>query len=313
VLKRLLLALVVILVLIVGAAGFYTYAFTTKGIPAGTCPEFSFVAGTPNMPFKILSIEGTSRLYQGSGPISWCIYGAYNLLIRSYQTNRILNTPVVSGNGEYVVASGLEIAPGPAGVYTNGAIYLFDKTGRMLWSVTDSNPFFASLINNNGSVVVGSGTDLYYINNQGMVLWNYSNPNKQSFTVALLNNGSYVVDGITNVLFPDRSNYGSSLVMFDSRGQVVWNDSIYDQQFGGASTLAVSSGYIAAGVASSGWNGTLHLYSLNGSEIWSRAVDSDILNVNFQNSGTAIYLETNWGHVIFNTKGNVIENVTAPH
>ena len=313
--KRRSLAPIGILVIIAGAAGLVLYASTTTGIPAGTCPEFSLVPGPNKVPFKILSVGRPTNPYQGSGSVSWCIYGKNNNLLEgSYQTNRILNTPVSSSNGAYVSASGSQIAPGPAGGYENGGIYLFDSAGRMLWNVTDSRPFLFSLINSNGSVIVGSGEDLYYINNQGKVLWNYSNPNESSMTTALVGDGSYVVDGITNVLFPNRQNYGSSLIMFNSRGETVWNDSIPDQQFGSTSTLAVSNGHIAAGVASSGFNGTLLLYDLKGNVIWSRPVDSDILSVSFENGGSTIYAQTNWGHVIFDTtNGYVIENVTALH
>lgn len=306
--KRKTLALIAISVTILGAGSFafYIYAFTTDGIPTGTCPEFSFVSGPPNIPFKIISVGNTYHYDMGSGPISWCIYGSNNLLGRSYQTDRILNTPTVSANGEYVVASGYQIGPGPPGPEENGAIYSFDKSGRMLWNVTDSQLFWASEINSNGSVVIGYGVDLYYINDQGRVLWNYSNPNKESFTAALVNNGSYVADGISNVLYPNSTNFGSSLVLFDSTGKTVWNDSIYQQTIVSARSLAFSNGHIALGVSVSGFQGTLLYYDLQGKLIWSKQVNSAVLDVGFRNNGSQIYVETNWGHLVFDSNGNQI-------
>jgi hypothetical protein len=314
-LKRKSLALIGIFIVISGAVGFffYSYAFTTSGIPPGICPEFSLVASLPNAHIKLFAVAKPTQPYQGSGSISWCIYGENDLLARSYQTNRILDTPVASSDGAYVAAPGFQVAPGPAGLYENGAVYLFDSSGRMLWSVSDPRGFFTSLIDSNGSVIIGNDPDLYYINNQGKVLWNYSNPNEESTGVALVDDGAYVVDGISGVPFPNSSMYGSSLVLFNSTGGTVWNDSIPNQIIDSTGSLAFLNGQIALGVSVSGYQGTLFCYNLQGQMVWSKPVDSAILNVKFQNNGTTIYAETNWGHVVFDTNGNLVENETAPH
>jgi hypothetical protein len=195
-LKRKILALIVISVIIVGASSYalYIYAFTTDGIPTGTCPEFSFVSGRgplsleglpANMPFKMLS-AGSGLSPEGSG-ISWCTYGSNDFLVRSYQTNSILNILAVSNNREYVAASGFSVY----GAYNKavGSVYLFDSSGRMLWNVSaTSDPLFTPLINSNGSVIVGYGANLFYIDHQGKVLWNYSGA--QSVTARLVNDVS---------------------------------------------------------------------------------------------------------------------------
>jgi hypothetical protein len=90
--RRKILALMTISAIVVGAGlyALYIYAFTTDGIPPGTCPEFSFVSGhqalsleglSANTPFKILSVGG-GLSPEGRG-ISWCTYGSNDLLIRS--------------------------------------------------------------------------------------------------------------------------------------------------------------------------------------------------------------------------------------
>jgi PQQ-like domain len=263
------------------------------------------------MPFKMIAVGNQYSYPQGSGTISWCIYGGNSLLERSYPTDRILNTPAVSEDGTYVATTGLQIAPGPAGEQVNGAVYLFDKQGQMLWSIFSSQSLFSTHINSNGSVIVASDPDLLYVNNAGKVIWNYTS--FESTTVALVDNGSYVVDGISGVFFPNSSNQGSALVMFDSTGRTVWNISIPNQIFVSTTSLAVSNGHIATGVSSSGWDGTFLYYDLQGNLIWSKPVNSAILNVDFENDGSTIYVETNWGHVTFGLAGNMIENVTALH
>lgn len=307
--KRKTLALVTISAILVGAGlfTFYIYAFTTDGIPTGSCPEFSFVSGPVKIPFKILTVGDSNNNPNGSGGTSsWCIYGANGLLVRSYQTNSILTGYVsASANGEYVAVSGLQKPSGP-GTYGNAAIYFFDKSGRMLWNVSNSgDPLPMSLINSNGSVIIGYGRDLYYINHQGKLLWNYSGA--ESVTASLVNNGSYVADGID---VPNSTT--SSLVLFDSTGKAVWNDNIYQQYIGSADGLAVANGHIALAV--SGYRGgqsILMYYDLQGKLIWSKTINSSALgganyDVNFQNDGSQIYVETILGHVIYDLSGNEI-------
>lgn len=216
-----------------------------------------------------------------------------------------------SANGEYAAAAGYKVAPGPAGAEVNGSVYLFNKNGQMEWSISSPEPIFAVDINGNGSVIMTSDSVLLYINNQGKVLWNYS---KYGPTVgALVDNGSSVIAGISMIPFANHSSFGSSLTMFDAKGNVVWNVSLPDQLFDSTSSLALSDGYIAAGLSNTGYNGTLNYYNMQGKLIWSKNVDSAILGVNFTSNQSAILVETNWGHDTFDLSGNVIQNQTAPH
>jgi hypothetical protein len=52
--------------------------------------------------------------------------------------------------------------------------------------------------------------------------------------------------------------------MFDSRGNRLWNVTIPDQTVDSGSALAVSAGHIALGVSTSGFNGTVVYYDLQG-------------------------------------------------
>jgi hypothetical protein len=315
-LKRKTLALITISVIIagVGLYAFYIYAFTTNGIPTGTCPEFSFVSGPANIPFKMVTVGDPNSYRNGSGgTTSWCVYGANGLLLRSYQTNSILTGYVsASANGQYVAVSAFQ-RPTAGSTYGNSAIYFFDSSGRMLWNVSDSFPLPLSLINSNGSVVVGYGRDLYYINQQGQVLWNYSAA--QSVTAALVNDGSYVVDGTSYVPQtydpPNSTMVSSNLVLFDSTGKVVWNDSIPGQVIESANSVAVSNGHIALGVTQIAANqGTLLYYDLQGKLIWSKTINLSLANdhVYFQNNGSQIYVGwwTSGGHLIYDLNGNEI-------
>ncbi len=214
--------------------------------------------------------------------------------------------PSVSADGSFVVATGFQTGPGPAAPFGNQAIYLFNKEGRMLWNI--SAPAFSSSINSNGSVIVANDPYLYYINNQGHILWTYTHYRYASTSVALVNDGSEVLDGISNVPFPNDTNFGSELVMFYSNGGVIWNITLPNVLFDSGDSVAVSGGYIAAGLSYTGLNGSLAYYSINGGLMWSKTISSSIQQVSFQNNGTSIFIQTNYGNTKFDLSGKVISN-----
>ncbi len=302
------ITIVVIAILVVPV---YAYTFTSFGRPAGTCPTVHWSIGNQsvgNVPFSIVPAGDMYRPYLGTGTIAWCVYNSSGFLERSYLTNRILGEMESSADGQYLAASGYKVSSGPAGFYGYGAVYLFDHGGMLKWNVSTTREIFSVHINSNGSVIVANEPELLYINNQGNVLWNYSKHPVSA--VPLANDGANVMAGITDVLFPNHTNYGSELVMFDAQENELWNFTIPDQQFDSTTALAVSEGHIAAGVSASGYNGTMHYLDLQGNLIWSRHVDSAVLSVNFDNGGSAISVLTNWDQVKFDLQGNVISNQT---
>ncbi|MGD0477754.1 MAG: PQQ-binding-like beta-propeller repeat protein [Nitrososphaerales archaeon] len=313
-------ALVIIAVL---AIVIFVYAFTAVGRPAGTCPPILLGSGYPSegpTPFSVEAvgeqsevISGSGQIHgvSGSGTIAWCFYGSFGVLENSLLTNRLIGQVSSSADEEEVAVAGYQIAPGPAGMYTNGGVYLFGKEGQMKWNLLTSEPVFSVHINSNGSVIVTDGPDLLYIGGGGRVLWNYSE--HESMATVLVDDGSTVLAGVNGVTFPNDLNYGSVLTMFDSHGNVLWNASIPDETFDSSNSLAASGGLIVAGVSVSGYNGTLSCYNMQGVLLWSRHIDSAIFKVSFENNGSSILAETNWGHVTFDPTGKVIENQTSPH
>ena len=303
--------IVIIASLVVSA---YAYAFTSLGRAPGTCPPLHWGSGNQgatNLPFSIVPAGELYRPELGTGAISWCIYGNSGVLERSYQTNRILGSVASSADGQYLAATGYKILAGPAGLYGDGAVYLFDRNGQIRWNVSSNREIFSVHINSNGSVIVANGPELLYFNNQGGILWNYSR--YDAFDAAIVNDGASVVAGLSNIAFPNHLNEGSEVVMFDNRGNAVWNYSIPDEIFGSTSDLAVSGGHVAAGVEATGYNGTVLYFDLQGSLLWSKHVDTAILRVNFDNGGSAISVQGNWGLIKFDLSGNVISNQETPH
>lgn len=302
--KLWIITIVVIAVLVLSV---YAYAFTSFGRPSGTCPSLHWSTGSQS----IVPVGELYRGYLGTGSIAWCIYGSSGFLERSYVTNRVLSSVASSADGQYFAAAGYKIASGRAGLYEAGAVYLFDKNGVLKWNVSTAREIFSVHINSNGSVIVANFPELLYMNNAGTVLWNYST--YMVSAAALANDGANVVAGMSNIQFPGKTNYGGELGMFDSQGTMLWNYTIPDQQFDSTSSLAVSDGHIAAGVTgvtASGTNGNVDYLDLQGNLIWSRHVNSGVFNVNFDNGGSSISIQTNWDQVKFDLQGNVISNQT---
>ena len=289
----------------------YVYAFTSFGRPSETCPPLHWATGgqsVGNVPFSIVVAGDRYQPRLGTGTIAWCVYSSTGLLERSYLTNRVLSSMASSADGQYLAAAGYKVSSGPAGFYGDGAVYLFDRNGVLKWNVSTTREIFSVHINSNGSVIVANFPELLYINNKGTVLWNYS---KYSVSAtALANDGANVVAGISNVPYPNRTNYGGEIVMFDARENILWNFTIPDQQFDSTTALAVSDGHIAAGVSASGYSGTIYYLDMQGNLIWSRHVNSAVLSVNFDNGGSTISIQTNWDQIKFDLQGNVISNQT---
>ncbi len=303
--------IITIVVIAVLVLSIYVYAFTSFGRPAETCPPLHWAMGgqsVGSVPFSIVAAGDRYQPYLGTGTISWCVYSSTGLLERSYLTNRVLSSMASSADGQYLASAGYKVSSGPAGFYGDGAVYLFDRNGVLKWNVSTTREIFSVHINSNGSVIVANFPELLYINNNGTVAWNYS-----KYTVsatALANDGANVVAGISNVPYPNRTNYGGEIVMFDSRENILWNFTIPDQQFDSTTALAVSDRHIAAGVSASGYSGTMYYLDMQGNQIWSRHVNSAVLSVNFDNGGSTISIQTNWDQIKFDLQGNVISNQT---
>ena len=292
----------------------YAYAFTSLGRAPATCPPLHWGSGNQgatNLPFSIVPAGELYRPELGTGTISWCIYSNSGVLERSYHTNRILGSIASSADGQYLAAAGYKVSSGPGGFYGYGAVYLFDRNGQIQWNVSSNREIFSVHINGNGSVIVANGPELLYLNNQGGILWNYSR--YDAFDAAIVNDGASVVAGLSNIAFPNHLNEGSEVVMFDNRGNAVWNYSVPDEIFGSTSDLAVSGGHVAAGVEATRYNGTLLYFDLQGSLLWSKHVDTAILRVNFDNGGSVISVQGNWGLIKFDLSGNVISDQETPH
>ena len=292
-------AVVMLIVILAASSTMLAYAFTAFWSPAGTCPVLRWgwgPTGKGPMPFNIVSAGANHVAYSGTGLMSWCLYSNAGVLVQSYRTGLVLGGVEAASDGSHVVVSGSAVLPGPAGIWANGKVYLFDNRGRILWnfSSTDGIPIFSATLNHNASVVLAFNPGLFYLDRGGGLIWS-------GFATAarLVNDGSLVAAAVS-----DRN--GSAIVLYDNQGRVLWRHSINDSSiFDGSNVLAVWSDHIVAGTSFSGYNGTLYYLDFSGNLVWSSHVDSAVLSVDFTENAL-ISVKTNWGTETFDLQGNLI-------
>jgi hypothetical protein len=113
--------------------------------------------------------------------------------------SRIINTLAVSGNGSFIVAGGYQLNDGPAEEYQNGAVYFLNDKGSILWNFSvDFGPPFGVGISKNGSIIsVDCPNGKMYLDTAGQVVSNRGSTSNENSS----QNGSYVSTTNSEVLF----------------------------------------------------------------------------------------------------------------
>ncbi len=94
-----------------------------------------------------------------------------------------INTISVSSNGSYIAAG------------SGNNIYLFNRTGTILWSNNTNNSITDLAISSDGSrIAAGSGKDVYIFDNGGTLLWSYRTGD-DVLSVSLSPDGIYAAAG----------------------------------------------------------------------------------------------------------------------
>lgn len=216
-------------------------------------------------------------------------------LLWHHITDRNISQVFISSDGSNVLASGYQIAPGPAGVYENGAIYFFDKTGKVLWSYITKDfgkILFASLSPDGSHVVTASGTELSYLDNNGKMLWNYTSSSD-------INSISFSAES-SNVL----TTAGHQIKYFDKEGKLLWT---FDTDYGYINAkLSPDGKYVVAGDAPNGYDGKIYFIDNTGHLIKESQVGSPIGSISISADSSHVAIGTNWATMIFTSTGDLI-------
>lgn len=218
----------------------------------------------------------------------------------SHNLSHQISSIAISSDGMYIAAGGFQIAPGPAGIYDNGIVYLFNSGGKLLWSLNagDGNPVFKVAISSDGSVVAADGeSSVMYIDAATQeVLWSEGTDGYTG--VAMSADGSLVV-------MPSQLG---SIAAFNAQGALLWSSPIV----GSDDNIAISSdgSHVWVGEAESGYNGTLSLFTVQGKLVWQREIYSPALSIQTGGNLTA-FVSTNWGGLLYGGDGALLANLTS--
>ncbi len=207
----------------------------------------------------------------------------------------------------------------------NGIIYLFDKSGRLLWKYTNPEPFSSVAISDDGNFIVAGSDDrqTYFFDRRGLLLWRYA-ADKKIRCVEISEDGQMLVTGSddNNVYFFDNSrrikrfawkyrfdnstsavalskkgNYilaGSDdhgIYALDSDGQLMWKHTAK----GAITSTAVSkfADYLVAGSQ----DGNIYCFNIGGKETWAHPTGGSVVSVNVDLRGTTIVGYSQDGHL----------------
>lgn len=173
----------------------------------------------------------------------------------------------------------LAVGTSPANFdYSNGTIYFFEKSGKLLWTFnTDRRPA-SMFISSDGALVAAGGYQftkgagksyvngsIYLLDKKGELLWNYTTGIEPVWSVMLSSDGSYLT-----------ANTSTNLLYFDARqGRLLWNYSTAPDD-GSLLRIAMSPDgrYVSASATISGpkylsnsWKE--YFFSANGTVLWN--------------------------------------------
>ncbi len=223
----------------------------------------------------------------------------------------------ISGGAELIVIGGV-IGE------NNGIIYLFDKSGRLLWKYANPEPFSSVAISDDGNFIVAGSDDnqTYFFDRRGLLLWRYS-ADKKIRCVEISEDGNMLVTGSddNNVYFFDNSrrikrfawkyrfdNSASTVAMskkgnyilagsddhgiyaLDSDGQLMWRHNAK----GPITSVSVSkfADYLVAGSQ----DGSVYCFNIGGKETWTLPTGGSVQNVAVDLRGNTIvaYSQDGW-------------------
>jgi hypothetical protein len=228
--------------------------------------------------------QGSVYLFDRAGNISW-----------KYDSTRKIGSVSISNDGQHILATGYQIASGPAGIYENGAMYLFDKNGKVLWNYAPSDygkTLVASMSSDGSYVAAASDTNLVYFDDSGNKLWNYTS-DSSIYSISVSPDGSDLV-----------ASAGKSVYFFDKTGNLLWT---FHTDYGYSTARISPDGrYVIASDAASGYDGKIYFIDNKGNLIKEDQVASPVLFLSISKDSLHTAIGTNWATMVFDSAGNLI-------
>lgn len=228
--------------------------------------------------------QGSVYLFDRDGNMLW-----------KYDSTRKIASASISNDGSHILATGYQIAPGPAGIYENGAMYILDKNGKVLWDYApnDFGQILAADMSSDGShVAAASDTRLVYFNENGDKLWNYTS-NSSIHNISISPDGSDLAVSAGNLIY-----------FFDKMGNLLWT---FHTDYGDSTARISPDGkYVIASDAASGYDGKIYFIDNKGNLIKEDQVESPVLYLSISKDSHYAAIGTNWATMVFDSTGHLV-------
>ncbi len=177
-----------LVILLAGAAAAYAYFVYEPGVssPHGTLwsKTFSFTPGVfiwsadDDGIGPVVFSQNDSVILVGTGQAigngSIYAYGENGTMVWAHQLNHFVSSISTSANGSVIAVSGYEIGQGPAGVYENPALFVFNGQGATMWNQSYPGQSVSAMVSANGSRLgVATESAFLYMDGSGRVLWSF--------------------------------------------------------------------------------------------------------------------------------------------
>jgi hypothetical protein len=183
------LVVVMLVILVAAAAAAYVHFVYEPGVssPQGTLwsKTFSFTPGVTIWSADddgigpVVFSRNDSVILVGTGQAigngSIYAYGENGTMLWAHQLDHFVSSISTSANGSVVAVSGYEIKEGPAGLYENPALFVFNGQGATMWNQSYPGQSVSASVSTNGSRLgVATDSAFLYMDGSGTVLWSFS-------------------------------------------------------------------------------------------------------------------------------------------
>ncbi|MFA4861044.1 PQQ-binding-like beta-propeller repeat protein [Methanoregula sp.] len=236
------------------------------------------------------SDTGILRMYNQEGKTLWSFK----------RDDQMVRSVSISGNGDYVGAVFLN-PEGPS-YYAGGAIFVFNRTGSVLWNYTCDYTVEHVAISDNGNTIYASGTPNLYSFDRNGTLIGQNESDGRTWVLRAAGDGSYAVAGGTimeKVHIAGSNLWANQISVFERNGTISWRYPTRQS----INSIGISSDMTTIVTAA---RYQFSSFSCNGTLMWQLNSDPDISSIAVSSDGGYTAAGTQFYVALYDRAGAVL-------
>ena len=233
--------------------------------------------------------QGMVYLFDKNGSLLW-----------NHTFDIMIGDIVMSSDGSYITVSGFQLGEGRNHVYQNGAVYLLDSDGNLLWENTmngNNVPWSIGIHPEGSSVLFGTSNKVTSLDKQGNLLWEI-NAEKYFDSVVFSSDGHFVTSSDSDISF------------FDSTGKQLWD---FTTKYESNYASMVSQDWQNIVISdSSGTDGNIYYLDSDGNLLWEHYLDEAAQHFSMSQDNSYLIASNNWQSMMFDTDGSLLWTNNLP-